>query len=151
MRRLVLARQKENASQREKIGYWPTAEGIDRVLLDKYIFSPSFFSMVRPRTDHLRIRKIGSCSALQVWPLTQFFMFPFGEKSLTHHRGNTTYSLPFLPATPSSPSWTLYELFELTRRPPRALDLSCASTEKQGNRGSGVLRQVQMMDTVKNS
>ena len=41
---------------------------------------------------------------------------------MTPRRGNTTYSLPFLPATPSSPSRTLEGLFELTRRPSRALD-----------------------------
>ena len=60
----------------------------------------------------------------QVWPLTNFFLFPFCENhwfAWTPHRGEH-YSLPFLPATPSSPSRTLEGLFELTRRPSRALD-----------------------------
>ena len=56
--KMVLAQQKDRAILREKIGYWPTAEGIDRVLLDKYIFFSSFFCMSRPRTDLLKIKKI---------------------------------------------------------------------------------------------
>ena len=59
----------------------------------------------------------GMRSEHQVWPLTQFFLFPFFDPSSGKH-----YSFPFLPATPLSPSRTLEGLFELTRRPSRALD-----------------------------
>ena len=47
----------------------------------------------------------------QVWPLTQFFLFPFCGNSLICLQINDpslrkNYSFPFLPATPSSPSQT---------------------------------------------
>ena len=70
---------------------------------------------------------------MQVWPLTQFFLFPFCKKIIDLPGGKINdpslgkhYSLLFLPATPSSLSWTLEGLFELTRRPSRALDSSYA-------------------------
>ena len=62
----------------------------------------------------------------QVWPLTQFFLFPFCKKKSRGQFNDPSsgkhYSLAFLPATPSSPSRTLEGLFELTRRPSWALD-----------------------------
>ena len=65
----------------------------------------------------------------QVWPLTQFFLFPFSGKH---------YSLQFLPATPSSPSRTLEELFEADQTPfkgPRlASCVASGTSEIQGHR-----------------
>ena len=54
----------------------------------------------------------------QVWPLTQFFMFPFFYKiidlpgwPINDPLSGKLFSLQFLPATPSSPSLTREGLF----------------------------------------
>ena len=64
-----------------------------------------------------------AAEAVQVWPLTQFFQFPFGMKIIDLPEGQIDdpskgkyFSLPFLPAIRSFLSLTLEGLFELTQR-----------------------------------
>ena len=84
---------------------------------------------------------------IQVWPLIQFFLFPFCKKSLIclEVKGQINdpfvgrhYSLPFLPAAPSSPSPTLEVLFSgflaVFKDPRHANCVASGTTELQGHR-----------------
>ena len=92
---------------------------------------------------------------LQVWPLTQFFLFPFCKKSMTPHRGNT---ILFRSCQPSnslvsvSDPWRAFWADKAPFKcPPLALCVAFRPSEIQGHRQVCRARHEESKNSVKNS